>query len=307
MKDLDSATHLSKTAKQELLLTDTARIARIRHPRWIKYDIADEVLELLTDLLNYPPKHRMPNILLYGDTNNGKTMIVNQFLRKYPTYNNPSGDRIIVPVLIIQAPEVPDEGRFYNAILEALLVPFRHSDRPDKKRYQVLTVLKQIGIRMLIIDEIQDILDGRPATQQLFLNAMKHLANDLMIPIVGVGTREALTVIVSDPQLRNRFEPILLPRWIIGDQTDPRNPYLRLLANFEKSIPLWEPSGLTKEEMALELLRMSEGLIGELVEILTRAAVLAVKTKKEKITIDLLKQIRWSAPSERKATEQAIS
>jgi hypothetical protein len=52
---------------------------------------------------------------------------------------------------------------------------------------------------------------------------------------------------------------------------------------------------------------MSEGLIGELVEILTRAAVLAVKTKKEKITIDLLDKIRWVPPSQRKATEQAVS
>ncbi len=56
--------------------------------------------------------------------------------------------------------------------------------------------------------------------------------NELRIPIVGVGTRDADLAIRSDDQLENRFEPIPIPRWKEGDDL------LSLLASFEAVLPL---------------------------------------------------------------------
>ena len=44
------------------------------------------------------------------------------------------------------------------------------------------------------------------------MNLLRFLGNDLRIPLVGVGTREAYLAIRSDDQLENRFEPLTLPR-----------------------------------------------------------------------------------------------
>ncbi len=38
-----------------------------------------------------------------------------------------------------------------------------------------------------------------------FLNLIRFLGNQLRIPLVGVGTREAYLAIRSDDQLENRF------------------------------------------------------------------------------------------------------
>ena len=46
-----------------------------------------------------------------------------------------------------------------------------------------------------------------------FLNLIRFLGNELRIPLVGVGTREAYLAIRSDDQLENRFEPFTLHRW----------------------------------------------------------------------------------------------
>lgn len=293
--------HLNETVRDALNLPTEKRIAFVRNERWIGYQRALDILETLEELFTHPKTHRMPNLLIVGDTNNGKTMIVNRFQSKHPAFDNPEGDAICLPVMIAQAPPVPDEGRFYDEILSKLNAPFKEKDKPSKKYFQVIRICKQIKLIILIIDEIQDILAGGLQLQRNFRNAVKHLGNDLQIPIVGVGTYEAFNALQADSQTANRFKPVFLPRWKIDEKAKPEDdPYLRLLSSFERMLPLKEPSNLSETTIALKLLSMSEGLIGELSEILRLAAVRAIRTKKEKIDVQLLDEIRWVQPSNRK-------
>ena len=52
---------------------------RIRTDRWVSYARAELALASMEDLLSFPKRTRMPNLLLVGPTNNGKTMIVEKF------------------------------------------------------------------------------------------------------------------------------------------------------------------------------------------------------------------------------------
>ena len=286
--------HLHESTIPLLELAPDERIARIRAPRWIGYGRAQAVLAGLEDLLLYPRSHRMPNMLVTGDTNNGKTMLVQRFCRKHMPDDNLSGEGAIVPVLYVQAPPVPDEGRFYSAILERLFAPYRPADRVDKKQAQTLKLLKYVGLRMLIIDEIHHILAGNMNKQRAFLNVIKFLGNELQIPIVGIGTPDAFRAVQADPQLANRFDSAPLPRWEQGMN------FLRLLASFERMLPLHSASHLHEPGMSAKLLSMSEGLIGELSRILTLAGVKAVESGTESINAKILAAIGWVSPSERK-------
>ncbi len=285
--------HLSKNATEALNLPNDTRIEKIKQSKWIGYTRARNILDKMEDLLYYPPKHRMPNLLIVGDTNNGKTMIIKRFLKFHPPDENLSGNAIIAPVILIQAPPTPDEGRFYNAILEHLFAPYKPNDRVDKKQAQVIRILKTIGLKMLIIDEIQHILAGNMNKQRQFLNVIKFLGNELMIPIVAVGTKDAFRAIQTDPQLSNRFEPALLPHWDIDTE------FLQLLASFEKILPLKKPSNLTNKELALNILSKSEGTIGEISSFLTLAAIEAIKNGQEYIDSKLINKLNWIAPSDR--------
>jgi type II secretory pathway predicted ATPase ExeA len=290
----DGTFHLNEGARAALKLTDAERIYRIRSARWIGYTKAKELLDKLEDLLTHPKRHRMPNLLIVGDTNNGKTMIINRFHQNHPADDNPEGDAIILPVLIIQSPPVPDENRFYNSILEAVSAPYRASDRVDKKQFQALKTLERVSLRMLIIDEIHNLIAGSLNKQRHFLNTIKYIGNELQVPIVGVGTQDAFVALQTDPQLSNRFEPAVLPRWEMGHE------YLRLLASFERMLPLKRASNLTETTLALKLLSMSAGIIGELSALLTKAAVKAIEGSDEQINIKLLSSVKWLGPSERK-------
>lgn len=291
--------HLNAGAVSALELSDAERINRVRSSRWIGYTRAKQVLAKLEELLTHPKQHRMPNLLVVGDTNNGKTVLVNRFEKLHPAYDNPGGDGITLPILSIQAPPTPDETRFYNTILEKLFAPYKPSDRVDKKQFQTIRILSRIKTRMLIIDEIHHILAGNLNKQRNFLNTIKYLGNELQIPIVGVGTKDAFHAVQTDPQLSNRFEPAVLPRWEMGTE------YLKLLASFERMLPLKKPSTLIETGLALKLLSMSEGTIGELSTVLGKAAVKAVESGGECINTKILDSIGWILPSERKWSKGA--
>ncbi|HEY1682168.1 MAG TPA: TniB family NTP-binding protein [Candidatus Tumulicola sp.] len=286
--------HLQERARQALELTEAERIQHIRSDRWIGYSRASDLLKKLEDLLHHPKTHRMPNMVIVGETNNGKTKIVNEFRLRHPPSDNRTIDAISAPVLVVQAPSNPTETRFYGEILHTLYAPMRPSSNAEQRLLQVLTLFKAIGIRVLVIDEIHHIIAGSLQRQRVFLNTIKYLGNELQIPIVGVGTSDALHALQSDPQLANRFEPVLLPRWKFDEE------FLRLLASFEAMLPLRERSDLVETTLAATILGKSEGTIGEIATLLTRAAVLAVETKRERIDAKLIEKVDYVTPSQRK-------
>jgi hypothetical protein len=195
---------------------------------------------------------------------------------------------------LIQAPPAPDESRFYGAILEALGVPNKPRGSVEEKQMKVLHGLHAVQLRVLIIDEIHHILAGHIAKQRHFLNVLKYLGNELKIPLVGVGTIDALRAIQTDPEMVNRFEPVALPRW------EMNRDFQMLLASFERILPLRQPSLLAEPVMAAKLLALSEGTIGELFALLVAATVRAIDSGAERIVEGVLARIDWIAPSARR-------
>ncbi|WP_221412876.1 TniB family NTP-binding protein [Elizabethkingia anophelis] len=270
------------------------RILSVKKFKWIGYTTAKSIQKKLEDLRDYPKTLRMPNLLLVGDSNNGKTVLLNRFAESNTSFIDEETQELRLPVLMIQAPPDPDEKRFYNSILESLYAPYRQSEKIELRQQRVIHLLSKIQLKMLIVDEIHHLLAGTMAKQRTFLNVLKFLANELRICLVCAGTREAFNAIQTDPQLANRFEPKVLQKWRNDEE------YLRLLASFENILPLKNPSYLIEGSLATTILAKSEGLLGEISKILELATILAIESGVEKITRNILENIDYIAPSERK-------
>jgi type II secretory pathway predicted ATPase ExeA len=272
------------------------RIRRIRTDRWIGYARAEAALSAMDDLLTFPKRTRMPNLLLVGPTNNGKTMIVEKFRREHMrgTEADVGEGAVAVPVLKVQMPPAPDERRFFSAVLEAIGAPDRSNDRLAAKQDMAMRMLRATNVRLLIIDEVHNILSGSRDQQRRFLNLLRWLGNELQIPLVAVGTSEALRAIQSDDQLANRFTPFSLPPWRFDAE------YLRLLNTLEALLPLREPSGLEEAAFAQKILTAAEGILGDVVNLVTTAAVAAVVTGEERIRIERIDDIGFIPPTERR-------
>jgi hypothetical protein len=287
--------HLSKSARETAKLPDDQRILAIKTGAWITYTRAKQLLDQMEDLFDHPRIVRMPNMLIVGPSNNGKTQILRRFEDNHKPDPNPDGDYSIVPVLFVEAPSRPDIGAFYDKILEAVWQPYSiRAKEPDKER-EVKKVLRSIQLKVLMIDEIQHIIAGSQTKQREFRNSLKSLGNELQISIICAGVNEAFNAFNTDEQLSNRFEPELLPKWSLN------NEYGDLLESFERRLPLKTPSNLRgNPAIAQKVLWMSEGILGEIHEVLKRSAILAIKNKSEQITLDILEKIRWTQPSKRK-------
>lgn len=284
--------HLHPDIQPVARLSAGERVERIRADRWIGYPKAVEAVDKLEALLGWPRKQRMPNLLLVGPTNNGKSMIIERFRRHHLPVTEP--DREHIPVVSVQMPSEPSPLRFYTAILTALGAPVHPRRRIVDLEQLVLTLLRAVDTRILIIDELHNVLAGRGDSRREFLNLLRFLGNELRIPVVGVGTREAYLAVRSDDQLENRFEPFILPVWKEGDQTRS------LLASFAASFPLRRRSVIDTDDMMTYLLARSEGTIGELAHLLTTAAVVAVETGMESINPKTLAMADYRGPTERR-------
>lgn len=90
-----------------------------------------------------------------------------------------------------------------------LNAPHHGYERLDVLEQIALRLLRVIDPRMLVIDEVHNLLAGTPREQRRMLNLLKFLANQLRVPLVCVGTDDALRAMQSDPQIASRFEPFL--------------------------------------------------------------------------------------------------
>jgi len=290
--DLVDLTHLTPAAQRIAVLPAAERIAHVRADRWIGYSRATDALARLEALFEWPSKQRMPNLLLIGPTNNGKSMIIEKFRRTHPAVSLP--DREHIPVLVMQMPSDPTVIRFYVGLLASMGAPLRPRQRLAELEQIALELLSRVGVQLLVIDELHNVLSGTTPVRREFLNLLRFLGNELRIPLVGVGTRDAYLAIRSDDQLENRFEPFTLPRWEVDTGTRS------LLASFAASFPLRRRSDITGLEMASYLLTRSEGTIGELNQLLMDTAVAALDSGEECINRTTLLLSSYAGPTERR-------
>lgn len=292
--------HLSPKTRAMLGRSVDERLAYFRKDSWIPYPCADDILKQLEDLLRYPKCERMPNLAISARSNNGKTRLLQHFLSSHKASDNPQGGAIVVPALYLQCPGVPDESRLYDAILIKLFRSFKASASPREKLRLVLDVLREIQLRMLIIDEANYTESGSADRQKTFLNALRYIGGELQISIVSAGTEEMMRVIRTVPAAENRFIPAFIPLWKDDDS------FRRLMASFEMLLPLEYPSGLSTKKMSSLLLARCGGPIGELKMLLGKAAEYAMIHKIERITEEIVDACGYMSPAARRNAKVPI-
>jgi hypothetical protein len=294
---MDRFEHLDPDAAVALSLPTADRVVFCRTDRWIGYSRAEQIGRQLDDLYVYPKSLRMPNILLVGRSNNGKSSIIREFIGRHPMQRNDDGTAQS-GVLWMGMPAKPTETSFWSELLGCMLLGHRERDPIEKKRHQAYHGLNYLGIRVIAIDEFNHLTNaGKHAAA--ILASIKNLSTDLKVAIIATGTQAAINALNSDMQMKTRFEPLVLDRWTMNAE------YLRFLASYERLLPLAEPSNLATRELAPKIWALGGDTIGGTVNTLQRAAVLALHSGKEKIDASILGRIgtaaadQWTAIAQR--------
>lgn len=284
-------THIHEKFRHIAHLPDDKRLEFIDSPRWIGYTTANKAIDTMQGLMNKVRQHRMPNLLIIGESNNGKTTILKQFHRKFgETYLEDELD-LVVPVIFIQSPPTSNEKDLYVALLDRFALPFKMSDSATSLRYQVIHAFRYCRVKILIIDEIHSLLSGTARQQRHIMNCIKFLCNELQIPIVLSGTPDAVRILHTDAQHASRFDVLQLPVW-------QNNAEFRLIVgSFERVLPLKQPSNLIEPEKLNLIHSISDGRIGNVKRLINECAIEAIKSGTETITIEMIKEKSWLRPT----------
>ncbi len=139
--------HLVPGAQAAALLPGAERLALLRTERWwIAHDRAEAALARLEILLrDGPGQIRPPNLLLAGPTNNGKSWIVERFVRAHEVPSDEDAERR--PVVAMQMPTEPTVGRFYAALLAHLGAPVARARRGHPRRLAAIRTDPQLENR----------------------------------------------------------------------------------------------------------------------------------------------------------------
>lgn len=278
----------------------SSRVKEIKRSVWIAYGRAQAIRSEIEELLEHPTTHRMPNIALIADTNNGKTMLLESVFRRNNPKDDLNAEKAILTVVKIETPPSPSEGRLYTALLEALSAAQSPREPEDSKLRRIRIILTHLETKLLILDDFFNIGAGTPTQRRKFLNALRNLSNQLRISIVIAGTSETLNILSTDPSIANRFKPVFLPRWGVERMSE----FANFVATYEKYLFLGKPCSILNEPDLRKLLILSEGLLGEAVGVLRLLAEHAVKSGTESIDGSMLsreyvKELGWVLPSER--------
>src|SRR5690349_18141067 len=104
---------------RNIVMTDKEASAiglRVQRRRWFEYKLADEIFYYLERVYQQPRSDRMDNLLIYGETNSGKTQIVKHFIKTIKR-NKTEGVRGR-DILFIGAPDKATEGRLWDSVLK---------------------------------------------------------------------------------------------------------------------------------------------------------------------------------------------
>ncbi len=282
--------HLDPSVQAYADLPQRERIEHIRGDRWIDYPRARHALDKLEELLLFPKRARMPNLLIFGASGMGKTMIIEKFVRANPPSFDERSGIDHRPVIVVQMVPSPDEGRFYHRLLSVIGAPPPSRATLGQLETQALRLLRETAPRMLVIDEVQNLIAGTYREQRRMLNLLRFLGNELRIPLICLGSHEARDAIRGDAHLNSRFEPYGLSPW--RHDAD----FHGLIGGLLYSLPLRRPSELTDSALK-RLIEVNGGITASIFRTVIELATSAILSGAERITAAAILDHRVAAPT----------
>lgn len=273
---------------------DEERIDRIWKPFWINYPEGTRALRHLEWILKQPKSHRTQSSLITAEPAAGKTAIAMQFTKMANPPHKIGDDDKHIPVVYVQSPPDGKAAGLYTAILKKIGVLYQTTWHVARKQDQVLLMLTKFRTRMLIIDELHTMLSGNINERSVYMSVLKHLSTELQIPIVGIGTKEALRAIQTDEQFASRFEPYRIDKWAADEE------YVRFLIQICRHAGFKDTSLLKGKPFVRRVHTLSKGLTGETWKLMSRLIEYAETEGSGKLTPDMLDKIKWIMPGERR-------
>lgn len=218
-------------------------------------------------------------LLVIVASGGGKSHLIRLLHRLMPDRDSPT--QVIRSFASFSIPQRPTPMAMTRALRQAIGDPgWKSSD--EEALDCAVDIMKRLGIRVIAIDNVQDIPERRGAKGiQLLGNWIRDLWDKADCLIVLLGTPAALEIVKANPQLRRRNPGRLsIPYFSTEDHVQAAR-FKRFLKEVDNTLPLAESCGL--ELHAQELYWATFGNPDYIFQLLAQAISVAITDARESV------------------------
>lgn len=150
-------------------------------------------------------------------------------------------------------------------------------------------MVKDCGVELIILDEFQHFIDSDSNVVLVNIsNWLKDLINATEKPVVLVGMPHSEVVLTANPQLERRFSMRESLEPFGWNTSIKQGEFRSFLKHLDRRLPFPKLSNLASGELSFRIYCATDGLIGYVMKLVRRAAILAVERKLERVDVELL-------------------
>ena len=227
---------------------------------------------------------------IQGVGGTGKDTVIRIFQRKYPPYH--TDGYLCVPILVVTFDARLAPGAILQNLLGQLQGLYKRSGSIKDLEDCLLEAIPSRGTIGIIFNECQHLLpvsDSRKRAQSRQAGEtgdwFKRFLDKIRIPVFMLGTPGWDDVFELDPQLATRLAHRFMFSELKSDAI-----FVGVLQALDEAIPMPEPAGLYKRELADPIYRVCRGNWRRLTTLLKEAIILATESGSVRIERDHLRR-----------------
>jgi len=262
-----------------------ANMALVRHARFNELHEDIRLCQEMSCIAGEPQC-----MVLEGLTGAGKSTLVKSYAEAFARYETVSGMK--VPIFYMETPAPVTVKGMAARMLEALGDPAAHKGPLWSMNSRLIQYIKHCEVQLVILDDFHHLIDKETnRVLETVSDWLKVLIKETDVPflVVGIEGREE-QILQANPQLsrlfavRERLEPF---QWHPADEAT-----ITAFASFIKYVEMGVGMALSDELPRAELLYRlhyaTDGIVGNVMNLMRFAALLAQKQGSESLTLSIL-------------------
>lgn len=261
--------HVDEQFRGLVAASSAEKIAHLAAEWFIPNLKSQSVIDAIKSLLFMPPRKPPMNLVISGPSGCGKSTSIKK-LTNTLAQSYVCNDLVQKPAVVLNIPKSLDETDLLLNLMTEMVGDFEHDGSVSDLRGYADKMLIDMHVKVVII-EATDNFVGAPAAQiKALLSAVEMLAARAGVSIVLVVTPDVEALIAnSDAQA------FTASRVEVGC-FDNGAEFQNLLADFERLIPLPEPSMLGYYDMSSLIHMLTNGNLATIKELIVKSATIAI-------------------------------